>query len=257
MMMLTWIWIVLFGLVTATSQASELVHPCGPVGPTLVSQSTAAKRNADGAVGVIQDGGAQGDLILVQSSGRGSKYTDKSGKFIILSLQGTFREMGRQYGALLSEEIRKMNQKVLRQYALNKVVIPGERLVSFSKRLFRLYPARFKEQARGISEGGNIDLDTLAINSEFFDYFLKPNPFPAKSNQRMGLARPFQPRVHMPGTDLSSWEETSAFHPGSRTSLLQSDNGRASPLPFGPRQLVAWATLAHCFPRHTQGVKCG
>jgi hypothetical protein len=180
MMRLTWIWILLLGLVTATSQAGELVRPSCPDGPMMASQSTAAKMNGDGAVGVLPDGEAQGGLTLVQSSGRGSKYSDKSGKFIILSLKGTFREMGRQYGALLSEEIRKMHAEILRQYALNEVVIPGERLVSFSKRLFRLYPARFKEQARGISEGGNIGLDTLAINSEFFDYFLKFKSLPGK-----------------------------------------------------------------------------
>ncbi len=112
-------------------------------------------------------------LIQVKSSGEGSKYTGKSGKLIVLNLQGTFNEMGRQYGELLSNEIREMNREIIRQYALNKVIIPDETLEDFSRKLFSLYPARFKDLAGGITKGAGVDIDLLAVNSEFLDYYLK------------------------------------------------------------------------------------
>ncbi len=132
-----------------------------------------AGTTADASLDSLPDEETQSGLILVQSSGHGSKYTSKSGRLIVLNLQGTFREMGRQYGGFLSMEIRKMNREVVRQYALHKLVIPNEPLEDFSKKLFSLYPARFEALARGISEGAGIDLDLLAVNSEFFDYLLK------------------------------------------------------------------------------------
>lgn len=156
---------ILIGLLSSTSYAGEKAHRSYLDAPT---QTT-----TDAFLDLLKERGRPSGLIPVQSLGRGIKYTSESGKLIVLNLQGTFREMGRQYGGLLATEISKMNEEVIRQYALNQVTVPGEPLKDFSKKLFRLYPARLKELARGISEGAGIELDILAVNSEFFDYALK------------------------------------------------------------------------------------
>ncbi len=59
------------------------------------------------------------------------------------------KEMGRQYGKLLSGEIHKMHDEIVRQYAFNNVSVPGEQLEDFTKGLLDFYPIRFQELARG------------------------------------------------------------------------------------------------------------
>ena len=176
-----WKWIgtgvLLLAFAATTAQAAKEVCPPGRT-VSCVGASCETTESESGAVGVLSEGETPGGLTPVQSCGPGSKYLDASGKLVVLRLQGTFREMGRQYGALLRAEIRGMHEEIRAQYALNKIAIRGERLEAFSGRLFGLYPVRFKELAQGISEGAGIDRNTLAVNSEFLDYFLKHHFLP-------------------------------------------------------------------------------
>jgi len=109
-------------------------------------------------------------LRLVSSFEGGNLYF--AGKFRVLKLSGTYREMGRQYGRLMSVQMKEMHRELLRLYAENGVACSGMTLEDFSMRLFRLYPARFQELAGGIAETSGLSLNAVAVLNEFFDYFL-------------------------------------------------------------------------------------
>lgn len=112
------------------------------------------------------------NLTLTGTFEQGKKYTTCSGKFAVLQLHGTFRQMGRQYGALLSDNICGMYNEVINQYLANHVIDSTATLTAFSTNLFRLYPQRFLDMAQGISETATISSDRLAVINEFFDYLL-------------------------------------------------------------------------------------
>jgi hypothetical protein len=67
---------------------------------------------------------------------------------------------------------------VRRQYEAKGVAVEGASLRAFSRRSLDLYPARFRQLARGVAEGAGVDLDVIAENSEFFDYFAASVPAP-------------------------------------------------------------------------------
>jgi hypothetical protein len=95
----------------------------------------------------------------------------RSGRLPVASLRGGFRQMGRQYGALLSADIRRLNRDVHRLYDEYGIAIPGLSLQKFSTRSLDLYPVRFKNFARGVAEGAHVRLAVVAENTEFFEYF--------------------------------------------------------------------------------------
>jgi hypothetical protein len=79
--------------------------------------------------------------------------------------------MGRQYGAFLSGDIRRLNRDVQRLYRSHGIAVPGVSLREFSTRSLDLYPVRFKNFARGVAEGAHVPLAVVAENTEFFEYF--------------------------------------------------------------------------------------
>ena len=132
------------------------------------------------------------NLTLIGTFEQGKKYTTGDGKFAVLQLRGTFRQMGRQYGALLSDNINGMYNEVVNQYLSNHVIDSTATLTVFSTNLFRLYPQRFLDMAQGISETAAIASDQLAVINEFFDYLLDsfcgPLPQAARRAHCSGMA---------------------------------------------------------------------
>ena len=104
-------------------------------------------------------------------------------KIKVLELNGTYRQMGRQYGKLLAVELDRMYQEIIRQYIQYKVTPTEEHLQQFSANLFRLYPYRFQEIAMGISETSKMPMEKIAVLNEFFDELLAA----ASSPQTMDL----------------------------------------------------------------------
>lgn len=105
-----------------------------------------------------------------------------AGKFPVLELSGTYRQMGRQYGRLMSGPLKEMYHEVVSQYAKNGIGCADISLDDFSMQLFRLYPRRFQELAEGISETSGLNLNKIAVLNEFFDYYLKCYVNPASEN---------------------------------------------------------------------------
>jgi hypothetical protein len=110
-------------------------------------------------------------MQLLASFEGGNLYS--AGKFHVLELSGTYRQMGRQYGRLLSGPMREMYNEVVNQYAKNGIICSDIDLESFAMQLFRLYPRRFQELAEGMSETSTMDINKIAVLNELFDYFLR------------------------------------------------------------------------------------
>ena len=114
--------------------------------------------------------GAPG-LRAAPAASAGKAPVGRSGRLPVVCLRGGFRQMGRQYGALLSADIRRLNRDVHRLYDEYGIAIPGLSLQKFSTRSLDLYPVRFKDFARGVAEGAHVPLAVVAENTEFFEYF--------------------------------------------------------------------------------------
>ena len=114
---------------------------------------------------------SQTRMQLISSFEGGGLYS--VGKFHALELSGTYRQMGRQYGRLMSGPMREMYNEVVNQYAKNGIICSDIDLEGFAIQLFRLYPRRFQELAEGMSETSTMDINKIAVLNEFFDYFLR------------------------------------------------------------------------------------
>lgn len=107
----------------------------------------------------------------------------QNGKIKVLQLNGTYRQMGRQYGKLLAAEIRGMYAEVIKQFSLNKIAATDGQLEEFSRRLFSLYPKRFQDIAEGMSETSGMGIDKLAVLNESFDFLLSSGSAAALGEQ--------------------------------------------------------------------------
>lgn len=77
------------------------------------------------------------------------------GSFAVLDLRGTWLEMGRQYGALVSEELRAL------YHGMTEESVKGAAEAFFSR-----CPARFKEMIRGMAQTSGLDLSAhLHLNA--------------------------------------------------------------------------------------------
>jgi len=118
---------------------------------------------------------------------KGALY--KIGGIKVLELNGTYRQMGRQYGKLLAADMRGMHSEVVRQYAQNKLLHSEARMEKFSRKLFLLYPKRFQDIAEGMMETSKIEFGKIAILNGFFDYLIsRPSALPEDAGQCAGIA---------------------------------------------------------------------
>ena len=95
---------------------------------------------------------------------KGSKI--KNGKLSIIDLRGTWREMGRQYGALMSAELRDIYERAICGRILAQAEEPqGIKLQA--EKFFTNYPYKFKEILRGMSESSGLSLEELKLVNAF------------------------------------------------------------------------------------------
>lgn len=136
----------------------------------LVLCAGAAAAAPRAAQELLTQPGAPG-LLAPPAASADKSPVGRSGRLPVVSLRGGFRQMGRQYGAMLSGDIRRLNRDVQRIYDELDIAIPGLSLRDFSTRSLDLYPIRFKNFARGVAEGAHVPLAVVAENTEFFEYF--------------------------------------------------------------------------------------
>ena len=87
----------------------------------------------------------------------------RRGVINIVDLHGTWREMGRQYGALLADELRDLYERAIvgkleKEYGLLRADMQNT-----ARKFFANYPFKFKEAVRGMAETSGLTLDQLLL----------------------------------------------------------------------------------------------
>ena len=82
----------------------------------------------------------------------------------VLELHGSYREMGRQYGFLLRDDLNQIYDNMSHDFGKSEA-LSRDRLLAFGSRSFQLYPQRYKEIILGMAETSGLGLnDLLVIN---------------------------------------------------------------------------------------------
>ena len=92
---------------------------------------------------------------------KGTKFY--SGITPVLDLSGTWREMGRQYGALLSAELKDMYDRAVCGKLFGEYGCIEEDALASARKLFNSYPFRFKDFFAGMEETSGLTLDQLKL----------------------------------------------------------------------------------------------
>jgi len=104
------------------------------------------------------------ELKLV-STFEGGKLYKTDNKFDVLELEGTYRQMGRQYGKLLAKQLRKLYEIAINERLIKKENISLKDIKQLTKPTFNLYPRRIKEIVYGMSEASGMSVDEInALN---------------------------------------------------------------------------------------------
>lgn len=101
------------------------------------------------------------NLKLVSEFESGKLY--KSGKINVLTLRGNFREMGRQYGKLLKNDLNEFYNSAIKECFIKKQKVPYDIMLKIGRGVFEFYPKRFKEIIYGMSETSGLNVEELLI----------------------------------------------------------------------------------------------
>ena len=101
----------------------------------------------------------------------------KAGAVSVLVLKGNYRQMGRQYGALLKDDLQAMHTAIGEVFLNNpdeKRRMTVDELNTIARALFDRYPHRYKEILYGMAETSGLGLDkVLLVNA--LEWFPKIN----------------------------------------------------------------------------------
>lgn len=90
----------------------------------------------------------------------------KAGKFNVVELHGNFRQMGRQYGHLLKDELQKFYKIAIADSLVKERHLEYGAAKYVSAMLFKRYPQRFKEILFGIAETSGLELEKVLVLNE-------------------------------------------------------------------------------------------
>lgn len=118
---------------------------------------------------------ASGEMKFQRSFEGGKLY--RIGEVRILELTGSYRQMGRQYGALAKDALRAMIAAINKNFLNSEIPrnrIPQNELNTIARSVFDRYPHRYKEILRGMAETSSLGLsDILLVNA--LEWFPKIN----------------------------------------------------------------------------------
>lgn len=80
------------------------------------------------------------------------------GIFSVVTLEGTWRQMGRDYGAAMRDKLCDFYRLAVEEHLLGCCGRSLEELRALGEGFFRCYPHRFKEFIRGMAEGSGMDI---------------------------------------------------------------------------------------------------
>lgn len=87
----------------------------------------------------------------------------KAGNISVLQLSGSYKEMGRQYGGLLKDEIQEFYIIVIDEHYIKDKGLKYEELKGISEATYNRYPEKFKALMSGINETSGLPLEKVVI----------------------------------------------------------------------------------------------
>lgn len=87
----------------------------------------------------------------------------KSGKLNVLDLRGTYRQMGRQYGYFLKDQLNHLYSIAIEKYFIAEKGMTYESIKNTAMSLFNFYPQRFKDIIYGMAETSGLSVEKHII----------------------------------------------------------------------------------------------
>jgi hypothetical protein len=107
--------------------------------------------------------GAQKPGIMKPSAEFEGGKLYRAGAFSVLELKGSYRQMGRQYGMLLKDELNILYDIAIEKFFIKKRGMSRERLTTIARAIFDRYPQRYKEIIKGISETSGLGIENQIL----------------------------------------------------------------------------------------------
>lgn len=95
----------------------------------------------------------------------GKLHKSPTGAFYIAQLQGTFKQMGRQYGLMLSDQIMAFYQEAVVELAMNEEGMKYEDLLEYGMDNYDNFPQIFRDYFDGMAETSGLSLEKTKIMS--------------------------------------------------------------------------------------------
>src|SRR5512137_1523540 len=90
----------------------------------------------------------------------------KAGGVSVVVVKGSYRQMGRQYGALLKDDLQAMHTTIGEVFLNNpdeKRRMTGDQLDTIARAVYDRYPQRYKEILYGMAETSDLGLDKILL----------------------------------------------------------------------------------------------
>ncbi len=138
--------------------------------------ATAAPAPQEKAAVLQKDAAAAAGNMAYQASFEGG-HLYRAGEIRVVELTGSYRQIGRQYGALLKDDMQAMLSAIDKVFLNNpneKRRLTQAQLDTIAQALFDRYPQRYKEILYGMAETSGLGLDkVLLVNA--LEWFPKIN----------------------------------------------------------------------------------
>lgn len=85
-----------------------------------------------------------------------------AGKIKVLELTGAYRQMGRQYGALVKDDLTAIH-RLIGEVFVTKHKLSPQRLDTVARAVYDRYPMRHKEILKGMSEMSGLDMKAIML----------------------------------------------------------------------------------------------
>jgi len=87
----------------------------------------------------------------------------KKGIINIIDLNGTWRDMGRQYGMLMSAELRDLYERGIQKKLITECGMDPDGMKNTAQKFYANFPFRFKEIFHGIAETSGLSLEQVQL----------------------------------------------------------------------------------------------
>ncbi len=158
------------------------------------------------------------DLELISSFEGGRLY--RSGKINVPVLHGSYHRMGRQYGHLLSGELKSLYMNAVVDHFQRARGLSGDEMDKAAMSLYRFYPRRFKDMIGGMAETSGLSLrEQIMLNAiEFYGLMPGCSGIIAWGDYTKGQAL-------VAGRNYDWFEEYSAFAQSLTVTVFNPDSG--------------------------------